>query len=320
MGVPRIAAAAVLALSLSAAAAAAQILPAVLGGSPAAAPDQRFDIAYGSDALNKMDVCSPPALPAGKTVPAFVLIHQGGWSAGDKDADLVLVSHCMRLALRGYVAFAINYRLVSGTQPTATNAYPTPVCDAQLAVRYIRQNAPTYNVDPNRIFAMGNSSGAHMAAELAVWDTIIGGCDNAGTLAAVSPKAQGAIGNSTPGDLTWCIDSPTPNDSNWSGEKNFVNADCIEASRGSFAAASPNGNVAVSTSPMSLNQGTTDNVVQPTEAANLIATLTASGVANRYATYSGGHVFSGLTAAQTQCLIDTSIDWLISGGAAQGSC
>jgi acetyl esterase/lipase len=61
-------------------------------------------------------------------------------------------------AERGITAFVLRYRMGEKYQ------YPVPLEDAQRAVRYVRANAATYRIDPERIGIMGFSAGGHLAA------------------------------------------------------------------------------------------------------------------------------------------------------------
>ncbi len=64
----------------------------------------------------------------------------------------------------GYTLFSINHRAAPRFR------YPAPVEDAQRAVRYVRHHAASYGIDPNRIGAIGGSSGGHLASMLGVLD------------------------------------------------------------------------------------------------------------------------------------------------------
>src|SRR5205807_8305243 len=44
--------------------------------------------------------------------------------------------------------------------------FPAAVQDAKASVRYLRANAAKYNIDPDKIGAVGASSGGHLAAML----------------------------------------------------------------------------------------------------------------------------------------------------------
>ena len=62
------------------------------------------------------------------------------------------------LAEAGYTVFTINHRA------TPRFHYPAPVEDAQRAVRFVRHE--DYGIDPDRIGAIGGSSGGHLVSML----------------------------------------------------------------------------------------------------------------------------------------------------------
>ena len=64
-------------------------------------------------------------------------------------------------AARGVTAFVLKYRL--GT----TYLYPTPLRDAQRAIRFVRARAAEFGVVPDRIGMMGFSAGGHLTAATA---------------------------------------------------------------------------------------------------------------------------------------------------------
>ncbi|GAA4505844.1 alpha/beta hydrolase [Hymenobacter ginsengisoli] len=67
-----------------------------------------------------------------------------------------------RLADIGITAFVLKYRLPNEhSQPDKSIA---PLLDAQQALRMVRQLAPKYNLNPERIGLMGFSAGGHLAA------------------------------------------------------------------------------------------------------------------------------------------------------------
>jgi acetyl esterase/lipase len=122
------------------------------------------DLDYlGPARTEKADLYLPAAASPGELRPAVVIIHGGGWNSGDK-ANAREINIGTNLALHGYVALSINYRLATGTAPT----WPQPLHDCKTAVRWLRQNAARLQVDPDRIGAIGGSAGGHLAAMLAL--------------------------------------------------------------------------------------------------------------------------------------------------------
>jgi acetyl esterase/lipase len=126
------------------------------------------NVTYGS-APNTQGQTVPLRLdvyePTGDTVTrraAIVWIHGGGFSGGDK-ASGEIVTQANAFARKGYFNVSINYRLgpLSGAQILAAQH------DAQAAVRFLRANASTYRIDPNRIAVAGTSAGAITAEHVA---------------------------------------------------------------------------------------------------------------------------------------------------------
>jgi acetyl esterase/lipase len=105
----------------------------------------------------KLDLYLPKG-DASEPRPTVVLIHGGAWLFGTR---FQLHWYGRRLAQEGYVAASINYRMLP--------AYPFPYClhDCKAAVRWLRLNASEYGIDPDRIGAIGNSAGGHLASLLA---------------------------------------------------------------------------------------------------------------------------------------------------------
>lgn len=62
----------------------------------------------------------------------------------------------------GITAFVLKYRLPSND--IMVNKHNGPLQDAQKAIRLVRQHAPEWQLDPNRIGVMGFSAGGHLAA------------------------------------------------------------------------------------------------------------------------------------------------------------
>ncbi len=101
------------------------------------------------------------SFPSARRHPAIVFFHGGGWSVGKAEWAF---SRCKYFASRGLVAASAQYRLIDrhGISPIEC------VADAKSAIRWIRQNADRFNIDPAQIVAGGWSAGGHIAACAAI--------------------------------------------------------------------------------------------------------------------------------------------------------
>lgn len=90
-----------------------------------------------------------------KKNPAVIMVHGGGWKSGNKDQMQVLAQE---VSAKGYSCFAIEYRL------SLEAKYPQAIYDVKNAIKFIKDNAKKFHVDPNKIAILGCSSGGQMAA------------------------------------------------------------------------------------------------------------------------------------------------------------
>ena len=120
------------------------------------AVDTRANIAYAThDGVTLLGDFYLPT--AGGPFPALVAAHGGGWQAGVRSAFQYWGPY---LAARGYVLFAVSYRLAK----KGHKAFPQAVTDVLAAVQFVRGSAAQIKVDPERIGLFGASAGAHLAA------------------------------------------------------------------------------------------------------------------------------------------------------------
>jgi len=91
---------------------------------------------------------------------AIVLLHGGGWVAGDATW---VYPRARRFAEQGLVAIAVNYRLAN--QGAITPRQST--ADTRAVFRWLRDNARALNIDPDRIAAYGVSAGGQLSLSAA---------------------------------------------------------------------------------------------------------------------------------------------------------
>jgi acetyl esterase/lipase len=117
------------------------------------------NINYGdaSEPMHRADVYVPrndPSQPIA-SLPTVLMIHGGAWSLGDKTNDAV---HARRLAGRGYVVVAINYRLAPA------HPFPAQWLDCKRALQWLASDTHSFPIDRQRVGLWGYSAGGHLAA------------------------------------------------------------------------------------------------------------------------------------------------------------
>jgi acetyl esterase/lipase len=112
------------------------------------------DIEYGrgGDKPLLLDLYAPRDLD--HAVAGLIFIHGGGWKSGDR-GDYQYYG--VKFARQGYVVASISYRLRDEA------LFPAAVEDAKCAVRWMRANAESLHVDPERIAVIGGSAGGHLS-------------------------------------------------------------------------------------------------------------------------------------------------------------
>lgn len=130
-----------------------QVLDAMI---PPCGYERTRDLAYGADARQRLDVYRPTH-PDRQPATVVVFFYGGSWQAGAK-ADYRFVAQA--LTSRGFVCVLPDYRIYPQVK------FPAFVEDGAQALRWTREHAGDYGGDPHRIFLMGHSAGAHIAALL----------------------------------------------------------------------------------------------------------------------------------------------------------
>lgn len=101
---------------------------------------------------NKVDLYLPSGVDG--PVPVLMYIHGGGWRGGSKESSVLRLLPWLE---KGWAVVNVQYRLAE------VSLAPAAVEDCLCALRWVIQNADTYNIDADRIVVTGNSAGGHLA-------------------------------------------------------------------------------------------------------------------------------------------------------------
>jgi acetyl esterase/lipase len=230
--------------------------------------------------------------PAQSNGYALIVVPGSGWTSKQTydAAPLTALGSSVRFFVpklldAGYTLFVVNHR--NGPR----FHYPAAVEDVQRAVRFIRYNSSAFGINPDRIGAVGYSSGAHLAALLGVLDDT-GDADDADPVNRVSGRVQCVVAAATPADLTlyrspeWALfmgQLPAPTGA--SPDPIAVKA---------YRAASPVTHVSSSSAPMLLLHGDADATVPFAMAETMREAMEKAGAEVKLIRLPGGsHDFSG---------------------------
>lgn len=211
------------------------------------------DIKYASHhdvdpKFNMLDVYLPKK---GSNSPMIIWVHGGEWAFGDKG----YVQHKAEyFTSKGYVFVSINYRL----SPKAK--HPAHVQDVADAITWMHKNARHYSADNTKLFLMGHSEGAHLAALVTTDEKYL---KNSGSsvqvvrgvalLDGVAFDIPALMANGADKGRSWCLDTFGKSEASWneaspvnhikpgnqtppflmaySGSKNTTEADAIKLSK-----------------------------------------------------------------------------------------
>lgn len=249
-----------------------------------------LDVPYCTlDAMQKMDVYYPSS---GGPWPVFLYVHGGSWRELDKAEG----EGWRYLNDSGVLVASLNYRLAA-----YNIKFPAMIEDLKCAVRHLRANAAYYNIDPERIAALGASAGGHLVAllgtadETAGWDT--------GEYLDQSSRVQAVIDIAGPADLT----QELPDGIAMAVYYAFTKLPGSGAPELVFA--SPVTYVSPDDPPFLILQGDSDPYVPLSQAQALHTALTGAGVSSTLVVVENGdHSLQGQEASPTQAEISALIN------------
>ena len=214
-----------------------------------------FDVQYGVAEGRKLLLDAH--VPEGRgPFPTLIIVHGGGWTAGDKEQDIVPV---LAPYATHFTWFTINYRLAP------TNRWPACFDDLQTAVRWVKQHATEYKGDPDRIALLGYSAGGHLVTL-------------AGTLAAADLHVQAIVGMAPPTDLVWDNERRGGLSTSMRNLFDYDTTNITDDRRAVLKRYSPITYVKPGLQPFLLIQGSADRTVPYRETTNFMARLQAASV------------------------------------------
>ena len=241
--------------------------------APAGQPSATTDVVYGhKDGLALTFDVHRPAQPSGAGVIAIV---SGGWqSSVEMSRPIVDGWLAPLLNAKGFTVFGVRH----GSSPR----YPMSaiVSDVRRAVRFIRQHAGEYGVDPNRIGVYGGSAGGQLALLLGT------------TADSGDPSASDAVLRESSRVAAVVAFYPPTDLSRWANRRGFpATAALTEAEATQY---SPIRFVSPGAAPSLIVHGDADTVVPMVEGETMHAALTRAGVPASFIRIErAGHGFEG---------------------------
>ena len=115
------------------------------------------DLSYGDDPKERLDLVLPAAEP--KAAPVLLFVHGGQWQLLSKDDSLFPAPPFVE---RGVIFAAMSFGSVADVP------LETLVTRTRKALSWLIANVSLYGGDSGQVVVIGHSSGAHLAAMMAV--------------------------------------------------------------------------------------------------------------------------------------------------------
>ncbi|SCX26217.1 MULTISPECIES: alpha/beta hydrolase [Agrobacterium] len=240
--------------------------------------------------------------------PAIIYFPGGGFTSAEHEKYIDLR---MALAKAGFVVAAAQYR-------TVPNKFPALVQDGKAAVRYLREHASEYGIDPTRIGVLGDSAGGYVSQMLGMTNGET--AFDAGQFLDKSSDVQAVvtlyglsnlldIGDGFPEPIAKVHESPAVTETllvNGPAFADFAGASITSDPKKALQA-SPMGHVEGSKPPFLIMHGTADTLVSPKQSAQLYKALKNKGSKVDYLLVEGA-AHGDITWYQPP-IIDRVVNW-----------
>ncbi len=235
----------------------------------------------------RLDLCLPN-IPGPH--PVALVIHGGAWRSGSRsmlDGRVLMEA----LALEGIAAASMSYRLAP------RYPHPAQIEDCRLALAFLHAEAALYDLDPDRVCAIGASSGGHLAGLLGTMGDASSQRPDC-VVAICAPMNLVPTAGETPTQVQ--IESVAT----FLGiEKGIGLAEALRLLQERGRAASPLEYVSQDDPPMLLIQGELDPFVPKSQATAMSAALAENGVRHDIYEVKGG--------SHGEFLLSHPKDWLL---------
>ncbi|CAO3669479.1 unnamed protein product [Rhizopus stolonifer] len=126
-----------------------------------------------TDPFRALDFYAAPQ--ANEKTPLVMLIHGGAWRTEDKADYKQLATDSLSL---GISVVSVNYRLslLEKGETISSIQHPSHIQDVGAAVQFLAQTPINQQYDPQQIYLVGHSAGAHIALMLLLDDSF--GCNS----------------------------------------------------------------------------------------------------------------------------------------------
>ncbi|NHE57104.1 alpha/beta hydrolase [Cyclobacterium sp. GBPx2] len=196
--------------------------------------------------------------------PTLIFVHGGAWKKGKRQDYL---PYLIDYAEKGYVTATLSYRL------SGVAKFPAAAQDVNCGIKWIKQHAAEYVIDPDRLALIGGSAGGHLSLLLGY-----GGEEplfNQDCIQGVDSAVKVIVDFYGPVDLTTTYAISTEQVQSFMGTS-------YEQDSEMYRLASPSTFISPDDPPTLIFQGTIDSLVPVSQSDSLQRWLQQAGVPNEY--------------------------------------